>query len=259
MKRFISIYKAEHYKTKSNIAILLLLLCPFVATAYIYIYYAIKAYTAIEAGESSGYSVNTWINLIAKSILILYLFYPLLIAILTYSLCDMEYRNKNFKRLFTLPYPVHTIFASKILFLIKIVFLSSLISYASFILGGTVLSHIIPEFSFQSYDIRLACLVLHTRLFISLLAVAFIQYAISLIFKNFVVPVGFGCFMFAFTFISQRSEKRFLNPYAAVDNSLNEFINFQSVSFSNYDYVCLAWIFVFLLINYFLFKRQKIN
>ena len=252
MKRFISIFKAEHYKTKGNIAVLLFLLCPFVAIMGVCIHIAMKT-------GNTEISVNPWTYLIANRSQILYYFYPLLVSILVYSLCDMEYRNRNFKRLFTLPYPVHTIYSSKIIFLIEIVFLSTLIAFATFIVGGLVLSHFFPALSFQDYDIRLACFIFHTRLFISLLAVSLIQYSISLIFKNFVVPVGFGCFMVMFTLISQRSEKSYLNPFAAILNSLSEFIRFQSVSFSKYDYVCLAWIFVFLLINYFLFKRQKIN
>ena len=258
MKLFISIFKAEHYKTKGNIAVLLFLLCPFIPTAYIYVGKFIEAYKATKAGEFSEYSGNPWI-IIAKGLLILYLFYPILVSILAYSLCDMEYRNKNFKRLFTLPYPIHTIFASKILFLIEVVLLSSLIAYVSFVFGGFALSYIFPQFSFQNYDIRLACLIFHIRLFISLLSVLLIQYSISLIFKNFVVPVGFGCFMFVFSLLSMRSEKNYLNPFAAVYNSLNEFISFQAVSFNKYDYACLVYIFVFLFINYFLFKRQRIN
>ena len=255
MKRFISIFKAEHYKTKGNIAVLLFLLCPFVAIAGIYIDLVIDVIKA-EIVEVSN---NPWIYLIGNRSQILYFFYPLLVAILTYSLCDMEYRNRNFKRLFTLPYPVHTIFTSKITFLIEIMFLSSLIAFATFIAGGLIMSNVFPALSFQDYDIRYTCFIFHIRLFISLLAVSSIQYSISLIFKNFVVPVGFGCFMVMFTLISQRSEKSFLNPFASVLNSFSEFLSFQTISFSKYDYVCLIWIFIFLFINYFLFKRQKIN
>ena len=259
MKRFLSIFKAEHYKTKNNIAVLLFLLCPFVAITVTYIGRSIETYMSIKAGDFTEYGANPWINFIGKNLYILFLFYPFLVSILTYSLCDMEYRNRNFKRLFTLPYSVHTLFASKIIFLVEIVFLSSLIAYASFIAGGLVLSHALPALTFQDYDIRFACFLFHIRLFISLLAISFMQYSISLIFKNFVIPVGFGGFMTFFSLLTMNNKYSYLNPFAAVFNSFNDFLNFQSVSFGKYEYACLSYIFVFLFINYFMFKRQKMN
>ena len=259
MKRLISLFKAEHYKTKRNLAILLFLLFPFVAITSVYIHRAIVTFTAISAGDFTEYSANPWVFLIGRNMAIIFMFYHFLVTILTYSLCDMEYRKRNFKRLFTLPYSIHTLFTSKITFLVEIVFLSSLIAYASFIAGGFVLSHILPALSFQDYDIRLACFYFHVRLFIGLLSVSFIQYSISLIFKNFVIPVGFGCFMTLFSFVTMSKEWNYFNPYVAIHKSLKDFLDYQSVSFSKNEYVCVVFIFTFLFINYLIFKRQKVN
>ena len=259
MKKFISIFKAEHYKTKGNIAILLFLLCPLVAITGVYTNTSINTYMSVRAGELVEISVNPWINLIGKNLIMLYMFYPILVSILVYALYDMEYRNRNLKRLFTLPFSVQTQYTSKIVFLSEVLFISSLLAYASFIAGGFLLSHALPVLTFQDYDIRLACFYLHTRLFIGLLTVSFIQYSLSLIFRNFVVPVGFGCFMTLFSLITINKSWSYLNPYAAVCRSLNDFLNYQSITFGKYEYVCLVYIFVFLFINYFLFKRQKIK
>ena len=259
MKKFISLFKAEHYKTKSNIAVLLFLLCPFVAITGIYIAGLIGTYTSIKAGDITEYGANPWTSLIGRNLYILFLFYPFLVSILTYALCDFEYRNRNFKRLFTLPYSICALFTSKILFLLEIVFLSSLIAYASFMAGGFVSSHVLPALAFQDYDIRLACFYFHVRLFTGLLTVSFIQYSISLIFKNFVIPIGFGCFMTLFSILTISKEWSYLNPFAAVLNSLYDFLNYQSISFSKHEYACLVFIFVFLLFSYFTFKRQKVN
>ena len=259
MKRLILVFKAELYKTKNNMAVLLFLLCPLVAITYAYVTQVIDTYTSVRAGELVEIGNNPWINLIGKQLIILYLFYPILVSILVYSLCDMEYRNRNFKRLFTLPFPVQTQYTSKIVFLIETMFLSSLIAYTSFIAGGFVLSHALPVLKFQDYDIRLACFYLHVRLFISLLTVSFIQYALSLLFKNFVVPVGFGGFITLFSLLTMNKPWSYLNPYATVFNSFNDFINYQSVSFGKHEYACFVYLFVFLFINYFIFKRQKVN
>jgi len=252
----LALLNAEHYKTKNNIAVLLFLLSPFVVTLLAF---------GMSIGNSSEFPVNPWIALISKKLLILYLFYPFLASILIYSLCDLEYRNSNFRRLFTLPYSVHAIFTSKILFLIEIVFFSTLIAYLSFILSAFILSYLSPESSFQDYDMRLACFYLHVRLFIGLLAVSSIQYWLSLIFRNFVIPIGFSGFMVIFSLFSFLSmntmnvEYRYFNPFGAILTSLNDFISYQSVSLTKYVYVCLVYIFVFLLINLFTFKWRKYN
>ena len=259
MKNLILVFKAELYKTKNNIAVLLFVLCPFVAITYVYISKAIGTYMSVRAGELVEIGYNPWINLIGKQLIILYLFYPILVSVLVYALCDMEYRNRNFKRLFTLPFSVHTQYTSKIVFLIETMFFSALIAYASFIAGGFVLSHALPVLTFQDYDIRLACFFWHVRLFISLLTASFIQYALSLLFRNFVIPVGFGGFITLFSLLTMNKPWSYLNPYAAVFNSLNDFINYQSVSFGKPEYACFVYLFVFFFINYFIFKRQKNN
>ena len=251
---FISMFKAEHYKTKRNIAVLSFLLFPFIVTCGIFVYYAIKSGALTEAIE-----VNPWGYLLGRNLYILYLVYPLLVSILVYSLCDMEYRNGNLQRLLTLPFSGNTIFASKILFLTEIVFVSTLIAYLSFLSSGFLLSYLSPLFSFQDYDIRLVCFYFHLRLFISLLAVSSVQLWISLIFRNFVIPMGFSCFMMMFSLLTYNKEYSYLNPFAAVYKSMNEFIGYLNTSFNRYDYVCLFFIIVFLLINLFTFKWKVIN
>ncbi|MDR1632762.1 MAG: ABC transporter permease [Dysgonamonadaceae bacterium] len=47
-------------------------------------------------------------------------FYPIVISILYYSLCSMEYRNDNYKLLFTLPVREINLYSAKILYLIEI-------------------------------------------------------------------------------------------------------------------------------------------
>jgi hypothetical protein len=252
MKRytFIALFKAEHYKTKNNIAVLLFLLFPLVATVISY---------CMNIGNTA-FATNPWV-IIGKRLMLLHFFYPMLASIAAFSLCDIEYRNKNFRRLFTLPYSVHTLFASKILFLFEIVLFSTLIAYLSFMLGGLISSYVSPALTFQDYDIRLACFYLHLRLLTGLLAVSCIQFWLSLICRSFVIPIGFSGFMMLFSFISAFSismqKYNPFNPYVSFLNSLNDFIGIQSVSFGKQEYVCLVYIFVFLLINLVTFKWRK--
>ena len=251
---FIPMLKAEHYKAKNNIGILLVLLCPLVVIMGVYLWLMIDFSIYPEGKE---YVTNPWIK-IAWELYFLYIFCPLLVSVMTYSLCDMEYQNRNFKRLFTLPYPVHVTYTAKIVFLIEIILASSLIAYFCFLLGGNISGHIFPALTFQDYDIRLACFYFHSRMFINLLAVAFIQFGVSLMFRNFFIPVGFGCLMTVISAVMVIfTSKTDLSPYGSILKSLKDFVIYQNESFGMGEYASLICIFIFLVINFFLFRRQK--
>ena len=246
---FISMLRAEHYKAKNNLSILLVLLCPLVTIMGRYISSVRRSLAGTMPEEMSA--INFWISF-ARDLIPLYVFYPLLVSLLAYSLCDMEYRNHSFRRLFTLPYSFRVIFASKIVFLTEIVFASSLIAYLSF-----MSSNILPGLPLQDYDARLACFYFHFRLFIGLLAVSFIQLGISLAFRNFFIPIGFACFMTALSTALYMITESVLSPFVSGFQALLDFAHYQSVSLSKYEYASLAVIFVFLFIDFFLFRRQK--
>ena len=93
-------------------------------------------------------------------------------------------------------------------------------------------------------------------LFIALSAVSFIQYNLSLIFKSFVLPIGFASLMTIFGIIAQNKDYIYLIPYSTVWR-LNYCIYSGIINFSKGEYVNIAYVLFFVVISFFVFIRKK--
>ena len=93
-------------------------------------------------------------------------------------------------------------------------------------------------------------------LFIALSAVSFIQYNLSLIFKSFVLPVGFAGFMTIFGIIAQNKDYIYLIPYSTLWRLNYGFYN-GTISFSKGEYVNITFVLFFIIISFFVFIRKK--
>lgn len=130
----------------------------------------------------------------------------LIIVVFCHSYCDIEYKNNSLKQLFSLPVNRNVIFFSKITFLIGTVLLSVLIAYFLFMLSGYIMSYTLGLYSFQNYDNRIIIAAFFFKMLIASLSIAFIQLFLSLIIKNFTIPVRFACFGVIFSLVSSRWE-----------------------------------------------------
>ncbi len=250
---FLSILKAEHFKTKRNIGTLILLIFPLVLTIGMDVYII---YNYIRTQEEVA--VNPWIILLGRYIFQFYsFFYPLVIAVFCYSLCDMEYRQQNFKQLFTLPVSKLRLFSVKIAFIAETLFLSVMIAYASYMVSGYVFSIFIPNLHFQDFDVRLISLVFFSKIFIATLAIASIQYVISIFFKNFVIPIGFVSFCVIFALIANQWKYIYFVPYHSIYKALNDYFSESTVFLEKVEYINISYISLFVIIAYITFRKIK--
>src|SRR5690606_8344407 len=130
---FLKAFSSEQYKLSKNRQLFWILLFP------VLLILMVDAYIIYEAGRSAfaGSLPNPWKLLLGRYVFqFFYLIYPILIAIFVYACCEVEYKNNNYKILFTLPVSKANIFFSKALFIIVIVLLSVLLAYLFFLLSG---------------------------------------------------------------------------------------------------------------------------
>lgn len=253
---FFTILKSEHYKLRFNIAIWLFLLFPLFMTLCVDIYVLFKHADAIY-NPAITFDYNPWVWILGRYIFDFYsLLYPILAAVLSYSLCDVEYKNYGFRLLFTRPMSKVTVYSSKIVFLLEIIFISSLIGYLTFLLSGFALDKLLPGYKFSSYDVNTLMVSYFSYLFIALSAVSFIQYNLSLIFKSFVLPIGFASLMTIFGIIAQNKDYIYLIPYSTVWR-LNYCVYSGIINFSKGEYANIAYVLFFIIISFFVFIRKK--
>ncbi|MDR1202089.1 MAG: ABC transporter permease [Tannerellaceae bacterium] len=254
---FFSILKSEYFKIRYNIGVWLILFFPLFVTIGVDMYILDNASDAILNTDIT-FNYNPWQFILGRYIFQLYsVLYPIIVAIFCYSLCDMEYKNNGFKLLFTLPVNKRIIYFSKLLVLLEIMLFSICIAYLLFLLSGYLMSYILPGYGFLDYDFRQTVFIYFSTLYIGMIAICMIQYALSLLFKSFVIPVGLACMGTMFCMIAQRWQYIDFVPYNIGWKSLHDFYAESTVFLSNYEYTNMIYILIFSLICYYLFLRVK--
>ena len=255
MKTFFAILQAEHLKSKGLLAFQILLLFPILLTLGINIYLYSKTYN-IEYYASGN---NPWIFYLARYTFPYYTyFYPILIAVFCHAYCEVEYKNNNLKDVFTLPLKRRTIGTVKIFFIVENILISILIAYSLFLISGWIMSYFHPELGYQDYDIRLISFTYFLQLFIGLMAIALIQFCISLLIRNFVFPVSFACFATLFPIITGQKLKYLIwIPYNEGNIALSDFMQ-ESINLSNkFNYINIGYIAICFLLVFWFFKKLK--
>ena len=253
----VTLYKAffsEYYKLSKNKEIFILTI-----GLPIFLIFAIDGYILYDVfknGMNDG-TINPWKNLLGKSIFqFFYLLYPMIVAIFVSACCDVEYKNNNYKILFTLPASRFKIFISKVLFILLTILFSILLSYLVFLLSGYLLSIINPEFGFQNYDFREVIFFVFLKFYITLSAVSMIQLFLNLQFKNFIYPLSFSIMMLIFSsLVWQKGFSDFI-PYTGAFKSYINILE-ENIKFEKLDYINIILIFLFLILNYIIFKKKK--
>lgn len=249
---FYTAFLSEKYKLLRNREIFGVLIAPML------LIFAISAYIIYDIVDSGGASAipNPWKVLLGRYVFqFFYLLYPILVALFVYACCDVEYKNNNYKILFTLPISKSNIFFSKATFILLTLLFSILFAYAAFLISGYLLSLLYPVLGFQNYDFRVVIFYTFLKLFITLSAIAMIQLALSLLFRSFIYPIGVGMFMLVFSvLVAQKSFSDFI-PYTGAYNAVMNILS-ENDSFARLDYSNMVMVIVFLLISFYLFKRK---
>jgi hypothetical protein len=252
---FLKAFSSEQYKLSKNKEIFGILLIPVLIIFAVAFYIS---YDVIRSGiETVEGTVNPWKSTLGRTVfMFFYLLFPILVALFVHACCDVEYRNNNYKILFTLPVSKTKIFFSKAVFIQLTVFFSVLLSYLALLLSGYLLGIAFPQLGFQNYDFREVLFYVFLKFFITLSAISMVQLTLSLLFKNFIYPIGFGVFMLLFTTIIHEKESAdfliYIGGYRSMENFLNE-----NIAFERMDYVNIAAIFIFMVTSFYLFIRKK--
>jgi lantibiotic transport system permease protein len=247
---FYKAFASERYKLSKNKEIFGVLFLPTLVVLCVFFYLIYNAPV-----EPIG--MNPWYSQLGRYIfMFFYLLFPVLIAVFVYSCCDVEYKNNNYKLLFTLPISHINIYFAKALFILLIVSFSVIGAYILFLLAGYLLQFIAPNYGFQDFDFREVTFYIFFKLWIGCLAIAMVQFALSLFFRNFIYPIGFSLFVTIFSgVISSKKGSDFI-PYTSSPKSFENLMN-QITSLERLDYINLLYVALFLGLSYFIFIRKK--
>ena len=188
MKGFILSFRSEFYKTRKTAgfwsAILLpLLLCLLVFAGF----YSKSDHLAGMPGMLLWLQFSGIILGIMGSLIL-----PMLIVFIAYSVNSIEHKSDTWKTLFSLPIAKLSIYAAKYLYALFLVFLC-LSLFVIFTLGfGHLLQMLKPGLKFSDYSFEGLLTSVYLKLFLSSLGILSIQFLMSLLFRDFLKPMGIG-------------------------------------------------------------------
>lgn len=117
---------------------------------------------------------------------------PMLTVFIAYSVNSIEHKADTWKTLFSLPISKFSVYAAKYFYAFFLVFLC-LFLFVLFTLGfGNLLSAVKPELRFSEYHIESILTRVYFKLFLSSLGILSIQFLLSLLFRDFLKPMGIG-------------------------------------------------------------------
>lgn len=117
---------------------------------------------------------------------------PMLIVFIAYSVNSIEHKADTWKTLFSLPISKLSVYAAKYFYAFFLVFLC-LALFVVFTLGfGNLLGVLKPGLKFSEYHMEGLLSKLYFKLFLSSLGILSIQFLLSLLFRDFLKPMGIG-------------------------------------------------------------------
>lgn len=117
---------------------------------------------------------------------------PMLIVFIAYSVNSIEHKAETWKSLFSLPISKLSVYSAKYFYAFFLVFLC-LSLFVLFTLGfGNLLGVLKPALKFSEYNVASLLTQVYFKLFLSSLGILSIQFLLSLLFRDFLKPMGIG-------------------------------------------------------------------
>ena len=141
---------------------------------------------------------------------------PMLIVFIAYSVNSIEHKADTWKTLFSLPVSKLSVYAAKYFYALFLVFLCLALFVVLTISFGDFLGVLKPELKFADYSPVSLLSQLYFKLFLSSLGILSIQFLLSLLFRDFLKPMGIGfvCTITGVILASKGWEYAYLFPYS---------------------------------------------
>jgi lantibiotic transport system permease protein len=188
MKGFILAFRSEFYKTRKTMAFWGAVLLPFVICFVVFL-----GFLSHSDKLATHPAPMLWMEFAGPVLVVMgSLLLPMLIVFEGYSVNNIEHKAETWKSLFSLPIPKWSVYSAKYLYAFFLIVLC-LALFVLFTLGfGNLLSIVKPAFKFNEYHIEGTLMLIYLKLLLSSLGILSIQFVLSLLFRDFLKPMGIG-------------------------------------------------------------------
>jgi len=181
---------SEFYKSRKTLAFWAAILLPFIICSLV----SFGFYSSSDKILKMGYpGLMLWARYSGATLNVMgMLIMPFYVIFMAFSVNNIEHKNDTWKTLFAQPLHKFSIYAAKYLFAVLLIFLC-LFLFAALTFGfGYLLQALVPKYTFNQYNPSAFLLNSYAKLFLSSLGILSLQFILSLIWADFLKPMGIG-------------------------------------------------------------------
>ncbi|RZL38550.1 MAG: ABC transporter permease [Pedobacter sp.] len=191
---------------------------------------------------------------------------PFYIMFMAFSVNNIEHKNDTWKTLFSQPLNKFSIYAAKYLYAVFLLLICLVLFALLTVASGYLMQALVPKLAFNQYDPTLLLTKFYLKLFFASLGILSLQFIFSLIWSDFLKPMGIGFVGIIMGIITANVgwKYAYLIPYSdptlalritkAKDAKLESF-----PIFTQEIWVSLAYAAALFIIGYFILSKKNIK
>lgn len=251
--------RSEFYKSRKTLAFWAAILLPVLICSMI----ASGTYLKAEKIISMNYPPNIlWMNYAGAALGIMgSLILPFYVIFMAFSVNNIEHKNDTWKTLFAQPLNKFSIYAAKYLYAVLLIFIC-LALFLMLTYGSGHLLHLMnPKLRFNEFSPWELLSRIYLRLFLASLSILSLQFFMSLVWADFLKPMGLGFIGLIAGLISASKgwEYAYTIPYCHPVMALSMKKPGTIVIFTQEIYWGLAYALLFFIIGYFIVAKKSIK
>jgi lantibiotic transport system permease protein len=188
MKGFLLSLQSEFYKSRKTLGFWSAILLPFILMFFVALGFYLKADKLATYKTEQLWGTFAGIPIGVMGSLLL----PFFIIFLAYSVNAIEHKSDTWKTLFTLPVPKWSVYSAKYVYAVLLLLICLALFPALTLLFGNLLGSIQPKLKFAGYQKQAEIFQIYGKLFLASLGLLSLQFLMSLIWKDFLKPMGIG-------------------------------------------------------------------
>ncbi|WP_231490674.1 ABC transporter permease [Pedobacter sp. Leaf170] len=261
---YISLF-SEYYKSRKTLAFWAAILLPVIICTLVSFGFYSNADKILPL-KFSG--MMLWARYSSATLNVMgFLIMPFYVIFMAFSVNNIEHKNDTWKTLFAQPLNKFSIYAAKYLFAVLLIFIC-LALFGALTLGfGYILQSLVPKYTFNQYNPVTFLFNSYAKLFFSSLGILSLQLILSLIWADFLKPMGIGFVGTIMGIVTASLNWKFayLIPYSLPTLALQltkvkkggDPLAFEV--FSREIYTSLIFATAFFIIGYFIVSKKSIK
>lgn len=188
MKGFVLALRSEFYKSRKTLGFWSAILLPLIIVSLVFIgFYAQSDKLMNRPGfllwlQFSGSVLNVMGALLL----------PIFVIFISYSVNSIEHRADTWKTLFSLPISKWAVYSAKFFYALSLILLSLMLFALLTVALGNLLGIVKPELKFAEYKGEAILFKVYLKLFLGALGLFSVQFLLSLLWSDFLKPMGVG-------------------------------------------------------------------